>query len=143
MLFVFKALAVVAVVAELAVLAVVADVAVEALPVKLNVAVIPDTVPPVIATVSLSCVDIVPKEPATLSTKAVVAICVVADPAEAVGAVGIPVKIGEIRLALLATAITKLLNSVSNSDPLIIFSVEASGNESFLKKFVVFYIISH
>ena len=58
-------------------------------------------------------------------------------PAAAVGALGTPVSSGDTVLALLATAVTRLLNSISNSEPLIILSVSVSGKESFLKKFVV------
>jgi len=70
------------------------------------------------------------------STNSVVAICVVLVPAEAVGAVGVPVKAGEIVLALLLTAVCKALNSTSNSEPLIILAGSPEANESFAKKLV-------
>lgn len=59
----------------------------------------PDIVPPVIATALAFCVDIVPSAPVALLTavvtKAVVAICVVFVPEVAVGAIGVPVKVGD------------------------------------------------
>ena len=98
--------------------------------------VIPEAVPPVIDTALADCVEIVPNEPVAvvtvLVTKAVLAICSVLVPAVAVGVVGTPVNVGESVLALLATAVTRLLNSVSNSEPLIILAVSVSGRESFV-----------
>jgi hypothetical protein len=54
----------------------------------------PLTVPPVIATALAFWVDIVPKVPVAAVTKAVVAICVVFVPGDAVGANGVPVNVG-------------------------------------------------
>ena len=54
----------------------------------------PEIEPPVIATLLAFWLDIVPRAPATFCTKAVVAICVVLVPANAVGAVGVPVNTG-------------------------------------------------
>jgi len=61
--------------------------------------VVPVIVPPVIATELAFCVDMVPSEPVAAvtaaSTNAVVAICVVLVLGAAVGARGVPVKVGE------------------------------------------------
>lgn len=54
----------------------------------------PDIVPPVTAMLFAFCVDIVPSPPATFCTNAVVAICVVFVPGAAVGASGVPDKVG-------------------------------------------------
>jgi hypothetical protein len=115
----------VAVVAVVAVVALVADVALVAVaalpPIERAVAVpvrlvpapenvvavaVPDTprldkpltVPPVIATALAFWVDIVPKVPVAAVTKAVVAICVVFVPGDAVGAIGVPVSDGLIKI---------------------------------------------
>ena len=56
--------------------------------------VVPFIVPPVIATELAFCVDIVPSVPVAVTTNAVVAICVVLVPGAAVGAIGVPVKVG-------------------------------------------------
>ena len=56
--------------------------------------VVPLIVPPVIATALAFCVDIVPSVPVAAVTNAVVAICVVLVPGAAVGARGVPVKVG-------------------------------------------------
>jgi hypothetical protein len=71
-------------------------------PEKVVAVAVPDTprldnpliVPPVIATLLAFWVDMVPKVPVAAVTKAVVAICVVFVPADAVGAIGTPVKVG-------------------------------------------------
>ena len=71
-------------------------------PEKVVAVAVPDTlrldrpliVPPVIATLLAFWVDIVPKVPVAAATKAVVAICVVFVPGDAVGAKGVPVNVG-------------------------------------------------
>jgi hypothetical protein len=68
----------------------------------------------------------------------VVATCVELVPAAAVGAVGVPVKLGEALSALEATAVAMLLNSVSNSAPLISFKGLPVARESFDVKLVLF-----
>jgi hypothetical protein len=55
---------------------------------------------------------------ASVVTKAVVATCVVLVSAVAVGAVGMPVRVALLALALVFTAVDILLNSSSNSVPL-------------------------
>lgn len=53
-------------------------------------------------------------------------------------AVAVPVKAGLAKSALVVTAVEILLNSVSNSEPLIILFVLPVGNESLAVKLVVF-----
>jgi hypothetical protein len=96
----------------------------------------PLAVPPVIATALAFCVDIVPKAPVAAVTKAVVASCVVFVPGEAVGARGVPVKVGLAKSALVAIAVAMSLNSVSISVPLTIFNGFPLIKLSLLAKFV-------
>ena len=53
-------------------------------------------------------------------------------------AVAVPVNEGLAKSALVVTAVEILLNSVSNSEPLIILFVLPVGNESLAVKLVVF-----
>jgi hypothetical protein len=62
-----------------------------------------------------------PVTPPAAVAKAVVANCVVLVPLAAVEAVGVPVKAGLSRSALVVIAVAMLLNSVSISVPLTIF----------------------
>jgi hypothetical protein len=58
-------------------------------------------------------------------------------PAEAVGAAGVPVNVGDAKSALVAIAVAMLLNSVLISVPLTIFSGSPDGSASFVAKFVL------
>jgi len=102
--------------------------------------VVPVRVPPVIATESESCVDNVPREliafVTAVVTKAVVAICVLLVPAEAVGELGTPVKAGPSRSALELTAASTAISSASTSDPLISLPGSPEVNPSLVVKFV-------
>ena len=87
--------------------------------------VIPEIVPPVIATALAFWLDIVPKVPVAVTTaaltKAVVAICVVFVPLAALGAVGTPVNVGEsadkvpptVTFPLVAKEVTKVVTSTT------------------------------
>jgi hypothetical protein len=75
---------------------------------------------------------------ALASTNAVVAICVVFVPAEAVGAVGVPVNAGLLVSALEEIAEATAVNSVSISAPLIILPELPVGKLSLAVKFVAF-----
>jgi hypothetical protein len=69
-------------------------------------------------------------------TNAVVAICVVLEPAVAVGAAGLPVKLGDARSALELIAPAIAFNSLSISVPLTILLESPVGNVSLVAKFV-------
>ena len=73
-----------------------------------------------------------------VAKKAVVAICVVDVPADAVGAVGVPVNVGLAKSALVATAVAMLSNSVLISVPLTIFKGSPADKESLEAKLVLF-----
>jgi hypothetical protein len=73
-----------------------------------------------------------------VSTKAVVAICVVFVPAEAVGAVGVPKRSGLDVFALDAIAEAIAVNSISNSVPFTILFELPVGSVSLVVKFVDF-----
>jgi hypothetical protein len=76
---------------------------------------------------------------ATLAiTKAVVASCVVFVPTAAVGAAGVPVKVGDRLSAFVATAVAMLLNSASISVPLTIFRALPVAKLSLDAKLVLF-----
>jgi hypothetical protein len=75
---------------------------------------------------------------ALASTKAVVAICVVFVAADAVGAVGVPVKAGLFKSALEEIAEATAVNSVSISVPLTILPELPVGNPSLAVKLVAF-----
>jgi hypothetical protein len=98
--------------------------------------VIPVIVPPVIATAFAFWVDIVPKVSKAAFTNAVFAICVVLEPAVAVGAAGVPVKVGLFMSALEAIAEEIAINSLSISEPLTILFELPLGRLSFAVKFV-------
>ena len=55
-----------------------------------------------------------------------------------VGSVGVPVKVGDAKSALVATAVAMLLNSVSISVPLTIFKGLPEDRLSLVAKFVLF-----
>ena len=74
---------------------------------------------------------------ASVVTKAVVATCVVLVSAAAVGAEGTPVNVGLARLDLVAEAVARLLNSTSNSVPLIVLRGLPEARVSFDAKSVV------
>lgn len=71
-----------------------------------------------------------------LCTKAVVAICVLLVPEDAVGANGVPVSVGLLLSALLAIAAAIALNSVSISAPLTILPELFAGRPSLAVKLV-------
>jgi hypothetical protein len=68
--------------------------------------VVPEIVPPVMATALAFCAANVPKLPVAAVTNAVVAICVVLVPASAVGAVGVPVRAALVNIVALLSLVT-------------------------------------
>jgi hypothetical protein len=83
-------------------------------------------------------IEIKPLGTAFAITKAVVAICVVFVPADAVGAVGVPVRAGLFKSALEETAEAIAVNSVSISVPLTILPELPVGSPSLAVKLVAF-----
>jgi hypothetical protein len=79
--------------------------------------VVPVIVPPVIATALAFWDDIVPKELTAVVTKAVVAIWVVFVPAVAVGANGVPVKVGLAAKTMLPEPVTFCPKAVATPVP--------------------------
>jgi hypothetical protein len=91
-----------------------------------------------VGAVAVGHIVMLPDGEALAITKAVVASCVVLVPKEAVGAAGVPVKVGDKLLAFVATAVTRLLNSASSSVPLTIFRALPVERLSLDAKFVLF-----
>ena len=79
--------------------------------------VMPVIVPPLMVGAVKVLLVSVEVEVRSASTNAVVANWIVAVPTAAVGASGTPVRVGEAKSALVEIAVSRLLNSVSNSAP--------------------------
>jgi hypothetical protein len=91
-----------------------------------------------VGAVAVGHILIVPVGEVFATTKAVVASCVVLVPTAAVGAVGVPVKAGDNKSALVAEEVAKLLNSVSSSAPFTILRALPLGSVSLEVKAVLF-----
>jgi hypothetical protein len=91
-----------------------------------------------VGAVAVGHILIVPVGEVLATTKAVVASCVVLVPTPAVGAVGVPVKAGDNKSALVAEEVAKLLNSVSSSAPFTILRALPLGSVSLEVKAVLF-----